>query len=133
MQLHRDPSIRWLDDRLPSLVHLRELGLRFDCLLLSGVWQHLTPAERERAMPNLAALLAGGGKLILSLRHGPGASNRPCYAGAPEETIAAAMRTGLAPELRREAESIQAANRRVGVTWTWLVFRGATTSDSPTR
>jgi SAM-dependent methyltransferase len=124
-ELHPETAIDWIDDRLPDLPVVRAQGARFDCLLLSGVWQHLSAPDRARAMPVIAGLLAADGHLIMSLRHGPGAANRPCFEAAPEETIANGRAAGLELILRRSAPSIQPENRTVGVVWTWLVFRRA--------
>jgi SAM-dependent methyltransferase len=121
--LHPEAAIRWLDDRLPDLPLVRALGERFECLLLSGVWQHLPSADQQRAMPVLSALLARDGRLIMSLRHGPGAPNRPCFEAAPEDVIANGRTAGLRLVLKRSAPSVQPENRRAGVSWTWLVFR----------
>jgi SAM-dependent methyltransferase len=62
--------INWLDDSLPALTRLRDIGYRFDLVLLSAVWQHLAPPERERAFRVVSELLRPGGQLVISLRHG---------------------------------------------------------------
>ncbi|WP_262422833.1 hypothetical protein [Brevundimonas denitrificans] len=71
-------------------------------------------------MANLAALVADGGQIILSVRHGPGAATRPVFATTADETIALAGRHGLSVRLAAQAESLQAGNRAMGVRWTWL-------------
>jgi 2-polyprenyl-3-methyl-5-hydroxy-6-metoxy-1,4-benzoquinol methylase len=73
--LHRSLGIAWLNDRLPDLLDLKSRG-RFDCLILSGVWQHLDDDQRRTAMHNFVPLLAPGAVMIMSLRHGPGAPTR---------------------------------------------------------
>lgn len=125
MALHPEPAIRWLDDRLPELAALAGDEAAFDLILLIGVWQHLDDGQRRIAMPRLASLLAPGGRLILSYRHGPASAGRPVHAGRVEDTIDGAAQTGLALLRRRAAESVQAANRAAGVHWTWLVFARA--------
>jgi SAM-dependent methyltransferase len=120
--LHADPNIVWLDDRLPGLAEAGAWGPVFRLVLLSGVWQHLEPLERPLALRTLAAVTAPGGRLILSLRHGPGALGRACFEADPDGTIADAEAVGLRLLLRRSALSIQPANRAAGVTWTWLGF-----------
>src|ERR1700722_16530835 len=45
-RLHSDNGLRWLADRLPSLSATQRLGLTFDVILLSGVWQHVAAADR---------------------------------------------------------------------------------------
>ena len=47
---HPSPQIRWVDDRLPALAAVHRLGLGFDLVWLSGVWMHIPPADRPRAM-----------------------------------------------------------------------------------
>ena len=44
-RLHPDVRIRWLPDSLPSLAVTLRLGLTADVILLSGVWQHVAPAD----------------------------------------------------------------------------------------
>lgn len=70
-RLHPAPRIRWVDDRLPALSAVHALGLSFDLVWLSGVWQHVHPDDRPRAMRKLATLLRPGGRMVVTLRHGP--------------------------------------------------------------
>lgn len=114
------PAVRWIDDRLPDLASLGDT--RFDGILLSAVWQHLDAGDRAVALPRLAGLLAGGGRLILSLRHGPGAASRPVFPCEAQETLGQAVAAGLIVERQVAAPSVQAKNAAAGVTWTWLVL-----------
>lgn len=119
---HAHPAITWLDDGLPDLAAARARGETFDLILLSAVWMHLDEAQRRRAMPNVASLLAEGGMLILSLRHGPVPPGRRMFEVTADETLGLAEAEGLRPRLNEERGSIQAANRLAGVTWTLLAF-----------
>lgn len=121
MALHGSAALEWVDDGLPDLAALSRRG-RFDCILLSAVWQHLDEPRRSRAMQVLAGLTAAGGLVVVSLRHGPGASDRPVFEAPPEETIEAAKGHGLSLLRRRAAESVQPGDRSNGVRWTWLAF-----------
>lgn len=121
MALHDSPAIDWLKDSLPALEHI-PAGSRFDLLLLCAVWQHLDEDAQGPAMRRLAGLTAPGGKIIMSLRHGPGAPNRPVFPVSPERTIEDAEAGGLRLVRRRDTDSVQAENRAAGVRWTWLVF-----------
>jgi SAM-dependent methyltransferase len=125
---HGHPAIAWLDDGLPDLAAVLARGETFDLILLSAVWMHLDPVQRRRAMPNVAALLAERGILILSLRHGPVPPGRRMFEVSGAETIDLARTQGLALQLREERGSIQAANRLAGVTWTILAFEKAKSS-----
>lgn len=120
--LHPSPGIEWLNDRLPHLRDLRSRKSGFDRVLLSAVWQHLDHEERRIALRTLADLTAPGGMVIMSLRHGPGASSRPVHEARPADTIEEARQAGFALIRERQAPSMQAANRAAGVGWTWLAL-----------
>jgi SAM-dependent methyltransferase len=116
--------IDWIDDSLPSLARLAALRpRRFDFVLVEGVWAHLTAAERAEAFPVLARLLAEGGVLAISLRHGPAAPGRVTHPVTAAETEALAAAAGLATVVKVETTSIQPSNIASGVTWTRMAFR----------
>ena len=116
--LHGD-RIEWLDDRLPELAALQSHG-PFDLVLLCAVWHHLDTGSRARAMSSLAQVTAPGGRLILSLRHGPEAPGT--FPAPPEETIGLARAAGMDLIRQAESASVHAASRASGVRWTWLVL-----------
>jgi hypothetical protein len=121
-RLHPSPHIEWLDDCLPALPRVLERGETFDFVLLGAVWQHIDDLERSVAMSKLRVLTAPRRHLLLSVRHGPGAPTRPCFAASAEDAVALANANGFRLVFRRSAPSIQAINRQAGVTWTWLAF-----------
>ena len=89
MVLHSDLPIEWLDDRLPGLEKTQARGA-FDLVTLCAVWQHIDNEARQLALANLARMIRPGGRLIMSLRHGPGAKDRQVFPVAAESTIDAA-------------------------------------------
>ena len=122
MALHPSHRIRWLDDRLPSLDRLRGEAARYDLILVIGVWQHLPPEEHRQAIGTLSVMLAAEGRLIISVRHGPGSPTRPCFSADPDRIVGYAEDAGMRLRMRRSAGSLQQGNRDLGVTWTWLCF-----------
>lgn len=122
MVLHPTRGIRWLDDQLPSLACVLEEAVRYDLILVIGVWQHLPPEEHQQALSTLSSTAAAGGRLIISVRHGPGSLTRSCFPADPDRIVGYAQDAGLRLLMRRSAESLQQANRDLGVTWTWLCF-----------
>jgi SAM-dependent methyltransferase len=76
---HPQSAVRWLDDRLPALAGVHRLGLAYDLVWLSGVWMHVPPEARSRAMRKIATLLKPGGRMMMTLRHGPAAEDRPMW------------------------------------------------------
>ena len=118
-RLHRDAAIEWIDDSLPGLARVAAGGERFDLVLLSAVWMHLDAAQRRQAMRRIGELVAPGGLVLLSLRHGPVPAGRRMFEVSGEETMALAAEFGL--HFRHRAER-PAALRQPGVTWTHLAF-----------
>ncbi|MBI2768643.1 MAG: class I SAM-dependent methyltransferase [Burkholderiales bacterium] len=123
-QAHAALGIRWMDDMLPNLPAVRALGERFDLILLTAVWMHLEEGERDEAMAALAALLAPGGRISMSLRHGPVPEGRRMFEVSAEETTALARRHGLAAVHSVAAPDAQG---RADVRWTFLVLQACQT------
>ncbi|MET4700925.1 SAM-dependent methyltransferase [Constrictibacter sp. MBR-5] len=124
MALHRASDVAWLDDALPALERTQRRG-PFGLVTLCGVWQHIDDAARGVATTALGRMVADGGLLVLSLRHGPGAPGRPVFPISPRYTVEAAVRSGFAPLREVEVGSLQPGNRAAEVRWTWLALRKA--------
>jgi SAM-dependent methyltransferase len=95
-RLHARWSITWIDDSLPDLERVHELGRRYDIVMLTAVWMHLDAGQRERAMARVAPLVKPGGLMALSLRHGPVPAGRRMFEVSAQETGELARRHGLA-------------------------------------
>lgn len=122
MRFHTSRRIAWVQASLPDLVGVDRHCPRFDFILLSGVWQHVPPEQRAPSMLRLRELSAPGGRLVISVRHGPGAPGRRCFATSDEEAIDVARDRGFEVIDASKVASVQQWNRTAGVTWTWLVF-----------
>ncbi|KAB2344086.1 class I SAM-dependent methyltransferase [Actinomadura rudentiformis] len=95
--VHSEPT-EWIDDALPELPRVSErFGTdgSFDLILLSAVWMHLDEQERAVGMKRLAGLLAAGGRIVMTLRHGPAPRNRRMYEVTAREAVADAQQAGL--------------------------------------
>jgi SAM-dependent methyltransferase len=119
-RLHPTPLIRWLDDRLPALSAVHRLGLGFDLVWLSGVWMHIAPEDRPRAMRKLATLLKPGGRMMLTLRHGPAPSDRPMWPVDAMEVERLGLGHGLA--LRVATERAEDRQGRADVRWQTVIL-----------
>lgn len=117
---HADPRIRWLDDRLPALNATHGLGLSFDLILLSAVWQHVAPTDRPRAFRKLVTLMKPGALLVMSLREGPAPPDRPMFEVSLGEIERLARIAGI--ELVRATPSPDGQGRG-DVSWTQVVLR----------
>ena len=117
--LHPSPHIAWEADRLPGLEKLLKRGVLADLIWLSAVWMHVAPEERRRAFRKLVTLLKPGGRLIISLRHGPLPFDRPMHAVKSDEVERLAIEHGL--NVRAVTRSADAAGR-AEISWTSIVL-----------
>jgi SAM-dependent methyltransferase len=113
-------NVRWLDDALPSLPRLRALDERFDLVMLTAVWMHLDAQERAQAMDSLAALTAPGGRVAMTLRHGPVPESRRMFEVSGEETAQLAAPHGFSVVAQLPNADAQG---RPDVHWTFLVLQ----------
>lgn len=72
-------DIAWYQDGLPNLSQIKALEIKFDFILLSAVWMHLSLEERALSMKTMASLLKVGGRLVVTLRHGKFSDGRTAY------------------------------------------------------
>ena len=117
--LHPSPQISWEADRLPGLERLIKRGVLADLVWLSAVWMHVAPGDRRRAFRKLVTLLKPGGRLIVSLRHGPIPFDRPMFVVTADEVERLAIEHGL--NIRATLRSADALGR-AEVTWTTVVL-----------
>ena len=118
-KVHAAHKIKWLDDGLPDLDKVFDLERRFDLVLLTAVWMHLDKDQRRAAMASVASLTEPGGRIVLSLRHGPVPEGRRMFSVTPAETVALAEGQGFNTLYNKPRPDMQG---RDGVSWTWLVF-----------
>jgi SAM-dependent methyltransferase len=88
-------QVQWLDDSLPELKACYALNLQFHTILVSAVWMHIAPSERERAFRKMANLLAPGGRLVLTLRYGNFSDGRQSYDVSVDEVASLSKKFGL--------------------------------------
>ncbi len=117
---HRSARIRWVDDSLPGLGAVHRLGIVFDLVWLSGVWMHVPPDDRARAMRKLATLVRPGGRMVITLRHGPSPDDRPMWPVSAHEVERLGLDLGLA--LRVATARADDLQGRAGVTWQTVIL-----------
>lgn len=119
-RLHPSRAIEWIDDSLPTLKILRQSDRRFDLILLTAVWMHLDETERRTAMATIAELLAEGGLVSMSLRHGPIPPDRRMFDVSADETIELGAQFGLHCRHQSNREDVQG---RPGVRWSFIALQ----------
>ncbi len=126
---HSSARICWLADGLPGLSKVGQMGLRFELVWLSAVWMHVPPGQRHGAFGNLVASLAGGGRLIVTLRHGPAPPERAMY------PVSAAELQELAGLFRLQMVAITQSDDQLGRTavgWESVVLQLPDTDEKAT-
>jgi SAM-dependent methyltransferase len=117
--LHPSSRIVWVDDGLPDLAVICARAERFALIMMTAVWMHLDADERSRAMTRVAGLMEPGGKVIVSLRHGPVPAGRRMFDVSAAETIELARRSNLNAVYVREREDMLG---RADVRWSFVAF-----------
>lgn len=118
-RLHASPRLRWMADSLPALGSVSRAGLTADVVLANAVWQHVAHADRARAFRKMATLLAPGGILAITLRHGPD-DGRGAHPVDGDEIERLARDHGLQVVRRLDAAD---ALGRAEIRWTNMVLR----------
>jgi SAM-dependent methyltransferase len=122
-RLHAGHSIEWSDAQLPELEGLAVSMQAFELVVLNGVLHHLPPAGQLVTLRTISRWLGPGGRVVLSLRHGPTPPSRPGYSIDTQTLVADLEKAGhRLCHLVTGLASHQAGNRRNGVTWDWLVY-----------
>ncbi|MFJ8040100.1 class I SAM-dependent methyltransferase [Kitasatospora sp. NPDC096147] len=116
LRVHERPGITWVVDELPGLA---SVAGEFELVTAVAVWMHLDPAERRAAMRRVAGLLAPGGLLLLTLRHGPVPAGRSMHPVSAAETALLGREFGLVEVHRSERAD---GHGRAGVHWEQLAL-----------
>ena len=116
---HRSARIRWINDSLPALDKVLSSKFSFDLVWLSAVWQHVPRSQRARAFRKLVSVLSPGGKIMVSLRHGPHTPGRPMKPAAASDIEKLARGHGLQTIRTHTTGDVY---KRKGVSWeiVWL-------------
>lgn len=113
-------SIHWIDDQLPELHKVRDLGYQYGLILASAVWMHVPPGKQDKALRNLSNLLAPGGLLVITVRQASEDDARQFYPVDASALRKQALSLALDPVQHDEsADSLG----RSSVRWQTLVFR----------
>ena len=67
---HSEVDVRWVIDKLPALKQLENEQDKYDVVLLSAVWMHLSSEERRLSFATIARLLKVGGIAMISYKIG---------------------------------------------------------------
>ncbi|MEJ5103822.1 class I SAM-dependent methyltransferase [Chryseobacterium sp. MYb328] len=120
-KLYPNFGINWIQDALPELKFLSP-DVKFDFILVSGVWHHLSPEEQHFSMIKVSQLLTKKGILALSLRNGPAGVGTHIFPTCTISTIQQAEQTGLKALLTLEKQPSLLPGKEP-VIWSRLVFQ----------
>jgi SAM-dependent methyltransferase len=117
---HADLPIQWEADELPGLRQVTQLGYAADLVIANGVWMHVPPSERGRALRKLMGLAKSGGLVALTFRRGGDETGRGFHPTSMEEIRQIARSLGLWVVKEFRAED---ASKRAGVEWECVALR----------
>lgn len=126
-RLHPTARVDWRDAALPDLSGFPQ-AQGFDVILLSAVWMHVEPEDREAAFARLAELLAPGGRIYMTLRFGPADAERAIFPVSFSEVDHLAREHGLAVTNLGQREDLLG---RGAVSWTSVMITSVPSSVSP--
>jgi SAM-dependent methyltransferase len=121
-RIHTDAAIHWVEgDALPGLERTLRRGQAFDFILLSAVWMHVPPADQRRAFRKIVSLLKPGGRVAITLRHGPAAPGQVVYETSAADIEALCREHGAYVE--RCHDAVPDLGGRARVSWTQIIVR----------
>jgi SAM-dependent methyltransferases len=114
-------NIHWINDSLPELIYVFALQMKFDLILLSAVWMHIAPSNRERTFRKLSSLLKPNGKMVISLRHGECRDERIMHLVSASELAQYAGRFGLTYQLLTHSKQADQLGRKE-ISWETILL-----------
>ena len=125
---HND--ITWVNDRMPTLEKVKELGEKYDFILLSAVWMHIEPENRKESFENLQSLLNKDAQMLISLRFGGFSDGRKAIPVSQDEIQTFSDDLNIQSQSLLENDSDQL--NRSDVNWQIMRFQN-TPKVKPTR
>lgn len=115
--------IAWKMDALPQLLSLGNTSFSF--ILLSAVWMHIPPEQRESSIKRISELLENEGHLAITLRVGKQDESRIMYPISLEELLTLSSRYNLHPVYisRPTKDSL----KRTEINWKKIVLKKSQT------
>ncbi|XQE65960.1 class I SAM-dependent methyltransferase [Pseudomonas sp. P3C3] len=112
-------TIAWKMDALPQLLSLGKTSFSF--ILLSAVWMHIPPQQRESSIKRISELLENEGHLAITLRLGKQDENRIMYPITLEELLTLSSRYNLHPVYI--SRSTKDSLKRTEINWKKIVLK----------
>ncbi len=113
-------AVEWISDKLPNLGKVQRLEQHYQLILVSAVWMHLNEQERAQSFVSLSEMLAPGGLMVISLRHGPDSEGRNFFQVSADDLEAQARLRGFRCLPTSRAND---AYSREGVWWEVVVLQ----------
>lgn len=120
----KHPRVSYVRDVMPEIPKVMEAARKthekFDVFILSAVWMHLQPDEREVMMQNIALLAKQRALVYISLRHGPAPADRPMFENSAAEIKELGLRHGAKLQVVGADSDRQG---RAGVKWEYVALK----------
>jgi len=119
-QRHPSDKVRWVEDALPELRSVS--GESYDMILLSAVWMHIVPGDRDKSLRRLTELLGPEGTIYMTLRVGPPDKVRSIHAVSFEEVARLARTLDMQAHLLSDSPDLLS---RSGIHWQKVLLERA--------
>lgn len=120
----KHPRVQYVRDVMPEIPKVMETARKthekFDVFILSAVWMHLQPDERELMMQNIALLAKQRALVYISLRHGPAPADRPMFENSAAEIKELGRKHGAKLQVVGADSDRQG---RAGVKWEYVALK----------
>ena len=127
-RLHPSPTIVWVNDTLPELKKVLQMGKPFDAILCSAVLMHLDKQEQALSMNRLASLLTVSGRLFVTFRTRETHERHSIFDITSADVIRQAQVAGL--KILQSASTVDYF-RRSGVAWHSIFMEKITENNNP--
>lgn len=110
--------ITWIRDALPQLSTIGNKSYSF--ILISAVWMHIPPSQRDNSIKRITELLTKDGRLAITLRMGEQDEGRAMYPITLEELLTLATKYDLHPIYI--SRTTKDSFNRDSISWKKIVF-----------
>lgn len=117
---HQMPNITFIEDEIPTLQRIKNMGHSYNLYIMSAVWMHLDADERKKTIEFMDGMARRRAMAYITLRHGPSPEDRPMFETSVEEV------QDMVAEVKGEVRVLPTVEDKLGrsdVTWDYVAVK----------
>lgn len=114
-------DIQWFNEGIPEMFFSNQYTYIFHLILISGVWMHIPPEDREESFRKLSELLSSSGMMVFKIRYGPSTYDELFFDVNKDEILDFALKYKHVPIFINKGESD--TRKRNHVSWETIILR----------